>query len=119
VTGPERNGADAVAAIDAVDRAERYLFRIVALTGATRVGPYCYVLDIGKTRFEVHDSYVCRMATPAATTRGTCFYLPNQQLPTAEKIASALLQLKSNPTLFKKWAGRDGVFKPDGKLFGR
>ncbi len=86
------------------------------------MGPYCYVLDVDKTRFEVHDSYVCRMPSvtdPAATPRGTCFHLPSQHIPTAEKIATALLQLKNNPGLFDRWAGQSGVFKADGELFSQ
>jgi hypothetical protein len=119
VTGLQRKPSNGVAVIDTVDRAETYLRRIVALTDATRLGPY-YVLNVGKTRFEVHDCYVCRTPSvidPTATPEGTCFYLSNQHMPAAEKIATALLQLKNNPTLFDKWAGQIGVFKADGELF--
>jgi hypothetical protein len=120
VTGPQRKPSNGVNAIDTVDRAETYLRRVVAFTGATRLGAY-YVLDVGKTRFEVYDSYVCRTPSvtdlTATTHEGTCFYLSKQYMPAAEKIATALLQLKNNPRLFDKWAGQSGVFKADGELF--
>jgi hypothetical protein len=121
MSGEQRKPSNGVDVMDIVDRAESYLRRIVAVTGATRVGSY-YVLDVGKTRFEVHDSYVCQAPSainPTATPRGTCFYLPNQHLPAEEKIATALLQLKNNPTLFDRWAGQTGVFKADGELFSQ
>ncbi len=39
-------------------------------------------------------------------------------MPSAEVIASALLQLKSNPRLFKKWRKQPGyTFKANGKMF--
>lgn len=110
-----------ICVMDTVDRAEAHLRRIAALTGATRVGPYCYLLDAGNTRFEVHDSYVCPMPSvtyPSATPSGTCFRLPNHRIPVAEKVATALLQLKNNPRLFDRWACQNGLFKADGELFG-
>jgi hypothetical protein len=121
VDAKQRRRSNRVAVMDTLDRAESYLRRIVALTGATRVGSY-YVLDVGKTRFEVHDSYVCqapRAINPTATPRGTCFYLPDRHMPTEEKIATALLQLKNNPRLFDRWADQRGVFKADGELFSQ
>ena len=104
------------------DRAEAFLRHVVALTGATQVARYYYLLDVGKTRFEVHDSYVSRTLSAAGaegTPGGTCFYLPNQHMPAAEKIASALLQLRENPRLFDGWASHNGVFKADGELFSQ
>ena len=120
VTGPQRKPSNGVAVMDPEDRAEAYLRRIVALTGATRVGRF-YILDVGYTRFEVYDSYVCRtpsVTEPTATPGETCFYPPHH-MPTAEKIATALLQLKNNPGLFDRWAGQSGVFKADGQLFSQ
>ena len=39
-------------------------------------------------------------------------------MPSAEVVASALLQLKNNPGLFKKWRKQPGcMFKADGKAF--
>jgi hypothetical protein len=113
--------ASAGAQAEAEEHAEQYLRRVIALTGATQMGrPYC-ILDVGNTRFEVHDSYVSRTAigsnsretTKAA--RGTCFYIPNERMPVSEKIATALLQLKNNPGLFEKWAAQTGAFKADGE----
>jgi len=48
----------------------------------------------------------------------TCFFVPNQGMQSAELIASALLMLKNDPTLFDKWAVRDREsFKADGEIF--
>lgn len=119
VTRLQRKPSKDITVMDTEDRAETYLRRIAILTGATRVGRY-YILDVSKTRFEVYDSYVCRtpsVTDPTAEPRGTCFYPPNQHMPTAEKIATALLQLKNNPTLFDSWASQSGLFKADGELF--
>jgi hypothetical protein len=39
-------------------------------------------------------------------------------MPSAEVVASALLQLKNNPRLFKKWRKQPGyAFKANGKMF--
>ena len=39
-------------------------------------------------------------------------------MPGAEVLASALLHLKNNPKLFKKWRKRPGrTFKANGKIF--
>jgi hypothetical protein len=41
-------------------------------------------------------------------------------MPSAEQIATALLMLKNDPTLFDKWAVKNGVsFKADGQIFDR
>jgi hypothetical protein len=42
-----------------------------------------------------------------------------QDMPGAEAVASALLQLKGNPTLFEKWRERAAqMYKANGKMFG-
>ena len=104
---------------DREDRAETYLRRIIALTGATQMRDYC-VLDVGKTRFYVYDKYVVRLrdvADPTCTHDETCFYLANQDMPAGERIATALLQLKSNPGLFDGWVVKKASFKADGHVF--
>jgi len=100
------------------DRAETYLRRVIALTGATQMGDYC-VLDVGETRFQVYDQYVERVRemSPACTQDQTCFYVADQYIPAAERIATALLQLKNNPGLFEGWVARNGLFKADGNVF--
>jgi len=78
------------------------------------------VLNVGKTRFYVRDGYVSQVVSVTGPTKkceGTCFYPSQQDMPAAEKIATALLQLKNNPALFDKWAVRSGGFKADGELF--
>lgn len=91
--------------------------RIVALTGAKQVGN-SYVLDVGTTRFSVRDRYVGRLreaTDPKCMYRETCFYSAQREMPKAEQIAAALLQLKNNPALFDKWVAQSGLmFKADG-----
>ena len=104
------------------DRAEAYLRRIVALTGATQVGN-AYVLDVGNTRFRVRYRHVSRsrdVADPKCADEETCFYPVQKGMPRAEEIATALLQLTNNPALFDKWAVQNGLaFKADGQVFTR
>ena len=51
--------------------------------------------------------------------KSTCFSLgTDPDVPSAEIVASALLQLKNNPKLFKKWRKQPGyLFKANGKTF--
>lgn len=114
--------SDGVCLSDGRRRAQTYLRRIVALTGATRTENR-HVLDVGKTRFEVRDRYVRRLRDPANPDRGydeTCFYSVHKGMPREEEIATVLLQLKSNPALFDMWAIQNGLaFKADGHVFAR
>jgi len=116
------NSSDDLDPLDPKDRAKRYLGRIVALTGATRMDD-AYVLDVGKMRFRVGYRYVRRlrdMTDPECAYEETCFYPVHKGMPKAEEIATALLQLTNNPALFDKWAVQNGLaFKPDGQVFTR
>ena len=116
------NGSDGVYPITPKDRAKKYLRRIVALTGATQMGD-ASVLDVGKMRFHVRDRYVRRLrdlTDPGCAYEETCFYPVHISMPKAEEIATALLQLTNNPTLFDKWAVQNGLaFKADGHVFTR
>jgi hypothetical protein len=101
------------------ERAELFLCRVAALTGAKRRGNH-YVLDVGHAEFHVGDRHVGRIpiGKDSPIPRGqTCFYPSNQEMPAAEKIATALLHLKNNPALFDGWALQSGSFKSDGTLF--
>ena len=101
------------------DRAQCYLQRIVALTGARQVGSG-YALDIGNTRFQVRDRYVRRLrdvTDPKCLREETCFYSEQRDMPKEEQIASALLQIRNNPALFDQWAAQKGAFKADGRRF--
>jgi hypothetical protein len=104
------------------ERAETYLRRIVALTGATQMGS-SYVLNLDKARFEVRDRNVRRIpdgADPRWAPWETCFHPANQDMAKAEQIATVLLQLKNNPTLFDSWAIKHELaFKADGQMFNR
>jgi hypothetical protein len=132
------NGSDRVDPIGGEERAEIYLRRIVALTGATQMSNYC-VLEAGKTRFHVYDRNVVRLrhVTDPKSGKGqgvasrllqrisrwtcapeqTCFHLAHQDMPAAERIATALLQLKNNPELFDSWVDKRAAFKADGHVF--
>jgi hypothetical protein len=117
--GRLENGADDLDRGDPEDCAKRYLQRIAALTGATQMDD-TYVLDVEKTRFHVRNRYVKRLrdtADPECTFEETCFYPLHKDMPLAEEIATALLQLKSNPALFDKWAAQSGAFRADGYAF--
>ena len=113
------NGSNGAHPITPKARAQTYLRRVVALTGATLMGSG-YVLDVGTTRFEVRDRYVRRLrdlTDPTCAYEETCFYSADKSMPKAKQIATALLQLKNNPALFDKWAAQSGAFKADGQAF--
>jgi hypothetical protein len=117
--GPLESSADDLNRLDRKDRAKRYLRRIVALTGATQTRNG-YVLHVGTTRFHVRDRYVRRLRDlrdPKSAHEETCFYPAHKDMPKAEEIATALLQLANNPALFERWAARSGAFKADGQAF--
>jgi len=104
---------------DREDRAETYLRRVITLTGAKQMRNSC-VLDVGKTRFHVYVASVSRLrdvTDPICTYECTCFYVADQDMPVGEKIATVLLQLKSNPALFDGWLVKRNVFKADGNVF--
>jgi hypothetical protein len=114
------NRGDGADPVDRRYRAQAYLRRIVALTGARQTGSF-YALDVGATRFQVLDRHVRRtrdVTDPKCTYEETCFYLAHKDMPKAEQIATALLQLKNNPALFDEWAAQKSLaFKADGQIF--
>jgi hypothetical protein len=117
--GPFENSADDLDRFDRKDRAKRYLQRIAALTGAMQVDD-AYVLGVGEMRFHVRHRYVKRLrdtTDPGCVFEETCFYPVGKDMPKAEEIATALLQLASNPGLFDKWAAQSGAFRADGQAF--
>jgi hypothetical protein len=119
---PLGNRSGVVSRMNKEERARAYLLRILALTGATQVDN-AYVLNVGKVQFQIRDRFVRRLQNPKDLRAGfeeTCFYLVHSGMPKAEEIATALLQLSNNPSLFDKWALQNGVaFKPDGRVFER
>jgi hypothetical protein len=102
------------------NQAQSHLLRVVALTDATEMDDG-YLLNVGATTFHVRDKYVRRRRggkDAKSCYEETCFFVPNQGMPSAELIATALLMLKNDPTLFDKWAVKDGEsFKADGQIF--
>ena len=76
-------------------RAVKYLKRIAALTGAEQVRGDSYWLRAGRRDFLVAYQFV-RVVSDRG--KSTCFSVAaDPDLPSAEVIASALLQLKNNP----------------------
>jgi hypothetical protein len=100
------------------ERAEEYLKRVAALTGAVQVrgDSYCYWLSAGRRNFLVNGKFVRVISHHG---KSTCFSVAaDPDMPSAEVVASALLQLKNNPKLFKKWRKQPGsTFKANGKMF--
>jgi hypothetical protein len=97
-------------------RAAKYLKRVAALIGAEQVGGDSYWLRAGRMHFLVDSKFV-RLISPRGES--TCFSVAGDpDLPSAEAVASALLQLKNNPRLFEKWRELQGyTFKANGKMF--
>jgi len=100
----------------AAERAAKYLRRIAKLTGARRVSGGAYWLRAGHRRFLVDSEFV---RVISRRTDSTCFSAAScPDMLGAEVLASALLQLKSNPELFQKWRRQPGsMFKANGKMF--
>jgi len=97
-------------------RAAQYLRRIARLTRAEEIPGGGYFLRAGHRNFVVD----CKFARVISRhCKSTCFSMETDpDIPSAEIIASALLQLKSNPRLFKKWRKQPGyMFKANGKMF--
>ena len=97
-------------------RAAEYLKRVAALTGAKEDDDGTYHLTAGSTHFLVDSKFV-RVLSPRSES--TCFSVAaDPDMPSAEVVASALLQLENNPRLFKKWREQPGsTFKANGKMF--
>ncbi len=97
-------------------RATKYLKRIAALTGAKQVCGESYRLTAGRMHF-LADSKFVRLISPRGES--TCFYVAaDPDMPGAEAVASALLQLKNNTRLFEKWRELQGyTFKANGRMF--
>ena len=97
-------------------RAAEYLKRVAALTGAEQVRGDSYWLRAGRRSFLVDYKFVRVISHHG---KSTCFSVAaDPDMPSAEVVASALLQLKNNPRLFKKWRKQPGsTFKANGKTF--
>ena len=120
--GHRSNGSAFASQISKEQRAEAFLQRILALTGAKKVDG-SYVLNVGTVQFQVRDRFIRRLQNPSdpkSPYEETCFYLVHNGMPKVEEIATALLHLSNNPALFDKWALQNGVaFKADGRVFDR
>jgi hypothetical protein len=98
-------------------RAAVYLKRVARLTGAKQDDDGTYRLTVGGTQFLVDSKFV-RVIFPRSES--TCFSVAaDLDMPGAEVVASALLQLKNNAELFEKWRDWPArTFKANGQLFG-
>jgi hypothetical protein len=98
------------------ERAAKYLKRIAALTGARQIHGNSYSLGTARKFFVVDPKFVRLISRHS---QSTCFSVASDpDMPGAEVVASALLQLKNNPKLFKKWRKHQGCpFKGNGKIF--
>src|SRR5438067_4683890 len=118
---PLNNGVR-VAQLTKEQRAEAFLQRILALTGARRANG-AYVLNVGKVQFQLRDRFIRRLQNPddpKSPYEETCFYLVHNGMQKVEEIATALLHLSNNPGLFDKLALQNDVaFKADVKVFDR
>ena len=116
------NNSAATVWVTREQRAEAFLQRILALTGAKKAEG-AYVLNVGDVQFQIRDRFIRRLQNPGdpkSPYEETCFYLVHNGMPKVEEIATALLHLSNNPGLFDKWALQNGVaFKADGKVFDR
>jgi hypothetical protein len=97
-------------------RAANYLERIAALTGAKQIRGDSYWLRAGHRNFLVDYKFVRVISRHG---KSTCFSVATDpDMPRAEVVACALLQLKNNPKLFKKWRKQpEYMFKANGKMF--
>ncbi len=97
-------------------RAAEYLKRVARLTGAEHVRDDSYWLRAGRRTFLVDYKFVRLISRH---DKSTCFSVATDpDTPSAEVVAFALLQLKNNPKLFKKWRKQPGcMFKANGKKF--
>lgn len=97
-------------------RAAKHLKRVAALTGAKQARHESYWLRAGRRNFLVESEFVRLFSRQG---KSTCFSVATDpDMPSAEVVASALLQLKNNPKLFKKWRKQPGyMFKANGKIF--
>jgi hypothetical protein len=95
-------------------RAAKYLKRIVALTEAKQDSPGKYRLKAGRRHILVDSGFV---RVISHRSKSTCFSVA-ADMPSAEVIASALLQLKNNPRLLELWGEWRGLpFKANGHIF--
>jgi hypothetical protein len=97
-------------------RAAKHLKRVAALTGAEQIRGDSYWLRVGHRDFLVDYEFVRLISHHG---KSTCFSIAaDPDMPSAEVVASALLHLKNNPRLFKKWRKQRGsTFKANGKVF--
>jgi hypothetical protein len=97
-------------------RAAKHLKRVAALTGAKKIRGGSYWLRAGHRNFLVDYRFVRLISRQG---KSTCFSVAaDPDMPSAEVVASALLHLKNNPRLFKKWRKQPGfTFKANGNVF--
>src|SRR5947208_10222538 len=109
--GSPRNNASAFAPlISKEQRAEAFLERILALTGAKKVDG-SYVLNVATVQFQVRDRFIRRLQNPndpKSPYEETCFYLVHNGMPKVEEIATALRTSRTIPRCLTS-----GLFKTE------
>jgi hypothetical protein len=83
------------------ERAAEYLERSAALTGDKQDDDGSYHLTAEGTHFLVDSKFVCVISPRSESTFFSV--VADLDMPSAEVVACAWLQLKNNARLFEKW----------------
>lgn len=86
-------------------RADRNLAAVLKSTGAEYINGCC-VLRVGGIRFRIQPNEIIRINEQNQYEQ-TCYQ--SMPMPRAEKMASAILLLKRDPSLFDKWKNYHGT----------
>lgn len=100
---------------EASDRAKENFVRVCKAIGAN---PDTHTLQVGGTLFTVSPRNIVKR-TPISE-QITCYYVADQcrtfvgphsvPLPAYEAMATAMLLLHNDPTIFDRWAKQDGAY---------
>lgn len=86
------------------------LTKIVQLFNAEINGKNCVDLIIGELRFSIYEDHIYRYRKSAVQFEqcGHTCYANSAAMPAAEKIATAMLLLHHDPSIFNRWANDQG-----------
>ncbi len=102
-----RRGMTETEIIQAEEKARRNLEQIAKVVGAHLEAPLYARLTLGKDEFRIVPGQVRRIRS--GSDQQTCFQV-SAPFPHPEHIASALLLLKNDPTIFDRWVKQDGYY---------
>jgi hypothetical protein len=96
--------------INAIQQAIRNLELVAKVTGASLGGSYTMAtIQIGYDVFEIRQNAIYRNGRGACDS--TCLnYGEGSAMPIPEQIASTLLLLKNDPTIFDRWKQQDKFY---------